>query len=194
MVVVPQPLPQVAAWRHLHAREGFEVVFSQAGDGYRFEGVTGAVEAGEPWWVHYVISLAADWATTSAVISGRSRAGVRKLTLEAVGTGRWKSEGSPVPDLDGCPDVDLESSALTNAFPANRLGLEVGEAADAPAAYVRVADLRVERLEQRYVRLQDEGGRPRYRYVAPSFDVECELAYDESGLLLDYPGLAERVV
>ena len=32
----------------------------------------------------------------------------------------------------------------------------------------------------------------RYRYRAPSFDFECELVYDESGLVLDYPGIATR--
>jgi uncharacterized protein len=37
-------------------------------------------------------------------------------------------------------------------FPARRLELAVGRHADAPAAYVRAEDLRVERLEQRYLR------------------------------------------
>jgi hypothetical protein len=50
----------------------------------------------------------------------------------------------------------------------------------------------VERLEQHYVRLADDGGRQRYRYTAPRFDFECELLYDESGLVLDYPGIAVR--
>jgi uncharacterized protein len=37
--------PRWPAWRHLDAREGFEVVFVQSdGDGYRLEGSTAAVE------------------------------------------------------------------------------------------------------------------------------------------------------
>jgi hypothetical protein len=95
---------------------------------------------------------------------------------------------SPRARLDGCLDVDLESSALTNAFPVHRLGLDVGERADTPAAYVRALDLSVERLEQSYVRLDDDdGGRRRYHYAAPGFAFECELTYDDSGLVLDYP-------
>jgi hypothetical protein len=94
--------------------------------------------------------------------------------------------------LDGCLDVDLESSALTNAFPAHRLGLDIGEATQAPAAYVRAADLSVERLEQRYFRLDNGPRGERYRYTAPAFDFECDLTYDEVGLVLDYPGLAIR--
>lgn len=75
-----------------------------------------------------------------------------------------------------------------------RLGLDVGQRADAPAAYVRVPDLRTERLEQTYVRLPDEAHHSRYDYAAPEFDYRGELIYDEFGLVLDYPGLAVRIV
>jgi hypothetical protein len=54
-------------------------------------------------------------------------------------------------------------------------------------------DLSVERLEQRYVRLDDDRGCECYRYTAPQFDFECELLYDASGLVLEYPGIAVRV-
>lgn len=114
------------------------------------------------------------------------------MTLRSDGAGRWRIDGRPAPHLDGCLDVDLESSSLTNAFPVHRLGLPVGEHAGAPAAYVRALDLSVERLDQRYTRLADAGSRERYHYAAPAFEFECELLYDEYGLLLDYPGIATR--
>jgi hypothetical protein len=101
--------------------------------------------------------------------------------------------GSPAPNLEGCVDVDLESSAVTNALPVHRLELEVGRAAAAPAAFVRVLDLQVERLAQRYVRLEDDASHQRYHYAAPRFGVECQLTYDEFGLILDYPGIATRM-
>jgi hypothetical protein len=123
---------------------------------------------------------------------GRSAEGARELSLDADGAGRWQIDGAAAPELDGCLDVDLESSALTNAFPVHRLGLDIGREADAPAAYVRARDLRVERLDQHYVRLADHGARQRYRYTAPAFAFECELLYDEHGLVLDYPGIAVR--
>jgi hypothetical protein len=69
----------------------------------------------------------------------------------------------------------------------------VGQQADAPAAYVRASDLRVERLEQRYARLPDVGGHSRYDYKAPVFNYGDVLVYDEYGLVLDYPGIAVRV-
>jgi hypothetical protein len=33
----------------------------------------------------------------------------------------------------------------------------------------------------------------RYDYAAPAFGFGCQLVYDESGLVLRYPGLAVRV-
>jgi hypothetical protein len=123
----------------------------------------------------------------------RSRHGGGEVRLEAGGAGGWRVNGAPAPELDGCLDVDLESSALTNAFPIRRLRLQPGADAAAPAAYVRALDLRVERLEQRYVRLGDDGCRRRYRYAAPAFDFECVLTYGVDGLVADYPGLAVRV-
>lgn len=99
----------------------------------------------------------------------------------------------PAPQLDGCLDVDLESSSCTNAFPVHRLGLRVGQGSEAPAAWVRALDLSVERLEQRYVRLDDDGPRTRYDYTAPDLGFTSRLVYDESGLVLEYPGIAVRV-
>ena len=187
-----QPPPS-AAWRHREARDGFEVVFlTRAADGYRVEGDTAAVDAGDAWAVHYRILADTRWRTQEAHVTGRSAGGAHEVMLRGDGAGRWQVDGKPAPHLDGCLDVDLESSALTNAFPVHRLGLQVGEQAEAPAAYVRALDLSVERLEQRYVRLEDDDGRERYHYTAPSFEFECELVYDEFGLLLEYPGIATR--
>ena len=73
--------------------------------------------------------------------------------------------------------------------------LRPGEAADAPAAFVRVGGLTVERLEQRYRRLGDEsGGEARYAYEAPRFGYEGSRHPEAGGLLLDYPGIATRVL
>jgi hypothetical protein len=187
-------LPKSAAWRHRGARDGFEVVFIRP-DRNRvlFEGGTAAVEEGHAWVVEYAIAVGADWSTQSARVDNRSESGVTELRLETDAAGRWRVNGAEAPHLDGCLDVDLESSSLTNAFPVHRLRLGVGQAADAPAAYVRAVDLTVERLDQRYVRLQDDRNCQRYHYASPGFEFECELAYDGAGLVVDYPGIAIRV-
>jgi hypothetical protein len=185
--------PTTVAWIHRDARTGFEVAFLSAADGgYRIEGHTTAVEAGVPWAVDYEITIADTWLTRRAEVHSHRPGSSLELLLEGDGRGGWTVDGRPAPQLDGCLDVDLEASALTNAFPVHRLRLRVGDEAEAPAAYVRAADLGVERLEQRYVREPDEGRRQCYRYAAPAFDFEARLVYDETGFVIDYPGLALR--
>jgi hypothetical protein len=187
------PLPATAAWRHRGARAGFEVVyFSAGGDGGRIEGWTTAIEDGATWAVEYAIEVDAAWATRSATIRGRSAAGPASARLEADGHGRWLADGQPAPRLDGCLDVDLEASAMTNALPVRRMGLRLAAAGEAPAAYVRAVGLAVQRLEQTYARTTGQAGGQRYDYTAPAFGFAARLAYDRSGLVLDYPGIAVR--
>jgi uncharacterized protein len=187
------PMPITAAWLHRGARSGFEAVYFQAcGDGCRIEGWSTAIEDGATWAVEYVIEVDRAWATRRAAIRGRSAAGSCSAVLEADGHGRWLAGGEPAPALDGCLDVDLEASAMTNALPVRRLGLPVGTATAVPAAYIRAAGCAVERLEQTYARATDEATCQRYDYAAPAFDFRCRLVYDQAGLPLDYPGIAVR--
>ena len=185
----------MAAWRHLGVREGFEVVFlRREGDGYRLDGQSTALDEGEAWGVRYAVTLDAGWATRSAVVVGLSGSGSYEVHLDGDAKGTWWVDGEPASQLEGCLDIDLEASACTNALPVKRLGLRVGEASDAPAAFVRASTLEVERLEQQYRRLEDlEPGRTRYDYASPAFDFRAVLTYDRSGLVVDYPGIAERV-
>jgi hypothetical protein len=187
------PLPATACWEHRAARSGFEVAYFQvASGGWRMDGTTTAVEDGQTWIVSYSIRLDAAWFTREARITSRTASGSRETLLACDGESRWRIDGRPAAHLDGCLDVDLESSALTNTLPVHRLGLAAGTRAEAPAAYVRALDLRSERLEQSYERLPDETGRESYRYAAPAFGFACTLVYDSSGLVLDYPGIAVR--
>lgn len=188
-------LPPLAAWRHLGAREGFEVVFlRREGDGYRLDGQAAALEEGDAFGARYTVMLDGGWVTRSAVVIGLSGSGAFEVCLEGDGNGAWRLDGEPAPQLEGCLDVDLEASACTNALPVKRLGLDVGEASDAPAAYVRATVRDVDRLEQHYRRLEAiEPDCARYYYDSPAFDFRAILTYDRLGLVLDYPGIAVRV-
>ena len=188
-----RPPPSTASWLHREARSGFEVAYFQAAEsGWVIDGTTAAVEDGQTWVVTYSIELDAAWVTRRAHIGARTVAGSRETRLESDGAGRWLINGAPAPDLNGCLDVDLESSAMTNTLPVHRLDLPIGAQAGAPAAYVRALDLTVERLEQTYLRIADQDAYHRYSYSAPAFGFTGCLVYDEDGLVIDYPGIALR--
>ena len=179
------PLPAAAAWQHVDARSGFEVLFTAPGV---LDGHTTAVEAGEIWAISYRIELDPAWRTIRADVIGRSPSGTRTIRLERLPGDRWTVDGTPRPDLDGCRDVDLESSAVTNTLPIHRSEFPPGRPVPCPAAYVR-ADLSVERLEQTYTARAEH----RFDYDSPAFGFAAELHYDEAGLIVDYPGIARRV-
>jgi hypothetical protein len=191
-------LPDIAAWAHDDARTGFEVTwFARRPDGYRLRGCTTALEDGAVWTVSYDLEVDDTWCTRSARITGRTATQDLTRILTGDGTGRWTVDGHHEPALDGCLDVDLESSAMTNALPVHRfdLVLAAGESAPvhAPAAYVRALDLSIGRLEQTYLPLGPTGSGRRFAYEAPAFAFACVLEYDAAGLPLRYPGIARRV-
>jgi hypothetical protein len=185
------PLPQIAAWRHVGPREGTEVlVTARTTRGHRLTGHTTAVEGGSGWSVGYVVEVDDQWRTLVAEVSVLAVDGTRRTRLERRPDDTWLVDGAHAPWLDGCVDVDLESSAVTNTLPVHRLPLPLGRTADVPAAFVRADDLRVERLEQTYARLDRAG---EVAYTSSTFDFACTLVYDDAGLVLDYPGIAVRL-
>lgn len=187
-------LPATAAWSHRDTRSGFEVVYFERLDdgGHRMDGCTTALDEDGTWFVEYSITVAADWHTRTARVTGRSLSGRREVVLESTGIGHWQVDGKPAQRLNGCLDVDLESSALTNALPIHRMDPPVGTRVATPAVYVRAGDLSVHRLEQQYQRTADVNGHYRFEYLAPAFDFTSQLIYDEAGLVLEYPGIATR--
>jgi uncharacterized protein len=191
--VVFRPLPVTACWQHREARSGFEVAyFTARDDGWSIDGTTAAIEDGQTWVVTYRIEVDGVWATRSALITARTATGSRETLLESDGAGRWLVDGDPAPYLDDCLDVDLESSAMTNTLPVHRLDLRAGARADAPAAYVRALTLAAGRLDQVYERIPGESAHQQYDYAAPAFSFTARLVYDDSGLVVDYPGIAVR--
>ena len=162
-------LPLHAVWRHIGGPDGYECAFFRVEDDLLVvEGQTIALDDDDVWSVGYSIGL--------------ERAG-----------SRWFVDGEHEPLLDGCDDLELEASACTNTFPVHRLALPVGEHASAAAVYVGAPELRVARLEQVYEHLDDRDGGSRYRYRAPQVSFETVVRFDASGLVDEFPMVAERV-
>jgi hypothetical protein len=186
-------MPRVACWQHLGLQSGFEVsFFTPEPYGLRIEGTTTGFQDRAAWVVSYDITLDGLWKTRGAQITSRTRLGSLEQHIETDGAGHWLVDGQDADHLDGCFDIDLEASAMTNALPVHRLGLSVGESAAVPAAYVRIAKRAPERLDQVYLRLDDHDDLQIFEYKAPAFDFRCRLIYDKAGLVVDYPGIGIR--
>ena len=177
-------LPAFAAWRFADAVDGFEVLYTEPG---RLRGYTSAVEGGRAYAVSYDIRLDSQWRTREAHVVSDTVTGAREIWLRSDGEGRWTVDGRAAPQLDGLVDVDLEASACTNTLPVHRLAMPVGVRTTASAVYVQALDVGVRRLDQSYRRLDDQ----RYDYTSAG-DFRATLRYDDSGLVVDYPGIAVR--
>lgn len=186
-------LPAGSSWTHTGVRTGFEVAFFGNLDaGHRLSGHTTALESSTRWSVGYDVTVDRLWRTVAVHASNLTAAGEGRLTLTRDSEGRWTANDVQRPDLDGCCDVDLESSAVTNTLPLHRLDFIEGVGVDVPAAFVRADDLRVERLEQRYTLIEADREQILFRYESSTFDFACDLRYDLSGLIVEYPGIAIR--
>lgn len=186
-------LPATAAWRHLGLRTGFEIAHfaTSTRDGMtRLWGNSLIVEDGVGYAVTYSVSVDENWKTCEATIETHTRESTRTTQLLRDERGSWTVDGRTRPDLAGCIDIDLEASVVTNTLPIHRLGENSGVHA-LKAMYVR-SDCTVDVLDQTYDIPAIDSNRFHCAYTAPRFDFTADLHYDETGLILDYPGLALR--
>jgi hypothetical protein len=139
--------------------------------------------------VSYLLSCDSRWQVTDLAVTVTDAAAQRTLRLRRDAGGHWHGDGaSPVPDLDGCVDVDINRSPLTNTLPVRRLGLGAGQSRDLDVVYVSVPELTVRPVRQRYTLLPGAG--PVYRYESGSFS--ADLPVDGDGFVIDYPDLWRR--
>jgi hypothetical protein len=90
--------------------------------------------------------------------------------------------------MRGCHNVHLAITPATNTLPIRRLQLQVGHSESANAAWVKVPQLTVQPLPQRYARLTKNG----YRYES-SNGFSAEILVDDLGLIIRYSGGWEQI-
>jgi uncharacterized protein len=154
-------------------------------DGWTLEGRVKAF-VDEPIRVSYVVRCSQEWETRAVSVNETRQEGERSLEFVVDAARRWRMDGDPVPELDGCLDVDLGITPSTNTLPIRRLGLAVGASAEIVAGWIRFPGLDIVPATQRYTRLADR----RYLYESNTFSAELDV--DDLGLVVTYPGIWER--
>jgi hypothetical protein len=130
------------------------------------------------------------WRAQSVTVERWNAQGHGVLRLERAGTG-WRVDGAPRPDLDGAEEPDLSVTPFCNTFPIRRMPETAGASLTLDTAFIEGPALRVARSRQRY----DRHGPGRLRYVdlGLSRGFEADLAVDDTGLVVRYEHLFERV-
>jgi hypothetical protein len=114
------------------------------------------------------------------------------LYLVKDGNGCWTDRsGAHLPGFDGCSDIDLACTPITNTLPIRRLDLDVDDGPfELKMLYVPFDTFTPIVDEQRYRCLER---RRLYRYEAVDGSFSAHLPVDPDGLVTDYPGLLERI-
>jgi hypothetical protein len=148
-------------------------------------------EDGRPFRLTYRLTWDDSWWVRDVHLVVATERSTRSLSLHTDGERHWRhDDGRPIPELDGCVDVDIWPTPFTNTFPIRRERMAVGERRQFVMAWVYAPELTVHPVPQAYTRLADR------LYLFENLDgsgFRTELAVDEAGIVLDYPGLFRRV-
>ena len=197
---MPQTIATPAAqhtffWRRLYS-PGSDVcrVHPRADGGWDLRGMAVFHDEGLACSLGYEVSVDARWVTQAAQVRGQCGERLVDLRFRPGAGGNWRVEECGGAEVDTgvsatlCPDFDLNFSPATNMVAIRRMALQVGQQAQAPAAWLSFPDLRLQQLPQIYQRLDAL----RYQYDAPTVGYSGVLEVCEQGAVVDYPELFAR--
>jgi hypothetical protein len=189
-VTVSEAIDRLLMWRRILDDASVErATVKSTPDGVELSGTVLAAEGGKPLGVDYRLLVDANWRSRSLDLVQDFDGERRSLVLIADAGARWRLNGRESPKLDGCVDIDLGLSPITNALPLNRLGIARAGAGEVLAAWVRFPQLTVEPARQRYERT----GHSVYRYSSLTSGFTAAIHVDDLGFPIEYEGVWKRI-
>ncbi|WP_280153625.1 putative glycolipid-binding domain-containing protein [Piscinibacter sp. XHJ-5] len=177
-----------ALWQRLDTPGHDACLVRRLPHGWRLSGTAVFRQENVPCQLQYQVDADAQWRSVAASVAGWSGADRIEVAIAALEGGRWTLNGVEQPLASGCVDIDLGFTPATNLILLRRLELPLGVTVPAPAAWMEFPDLRLQRLEQSYRRLDER----RFDYRgAPAY--EGVLVVDGDALIVEYPGLWSAV-
>lgn len=177
-----------------YAEPGLEHLHLQQSErGSIVDSVVIGVQRKIPFRIGYMLLIDHAWRVRecSLYLFGKEK---QEIKLRADGEGHWTdAAGQPLPEFDGCIDVDIAITPFTNTLPIRRLALSSGQSANLRVVYIAAPDMQVRVMEQRYTCLDAHADGGHYRYESLASGFTRDLPVDDQGLVLDYPDIWKRV-
>lgn len=157
------------------------------------ESVVLKLEDGKPFELSYHIRTDSWWRFREVELILRANETMQNIRLFADGAGNWTdSKGNGLPEFSGCFDIDISATPFTNTLPVKRTALRIGEATDISVVYFLIPEMRVERSEQRYTKLEADVYKFEENGLFAGFT--ADIKFDKDGFVIDYPDLFRRIV
>ena len=180
-------IEQTILWRRVDLAGHDACMLRKTASGWCLQGTALFAFDTKPCHLAYEVDCDGGWHTRSAAVAGWVGRRAVRLAISARPERRWDLDGVDQPAAAGCVDLDLNFTPATNLIAIRRLALEIGDATEAPAAWLDFPEMRLERLAQRYERVSVD----QYRYEAPGVHYAEILDVSEAGFVTRYPGLWE---
>jgi uncharacterized protein len=172
-------------WRRLDTPGHDACRLTGGRDGWHLEGAAAFLHEGAPAQLTYRVTCDAEWRTREGSVLGWIGGRPVSVAVQRSAEGSWTVNGTVVPGLDGCVDLDLGFTPATNALQLRRVALEPGQGTDVPVAWLDVDDWTLALLHQRYERTTGDS----YWYESPRFGYAATLEVNELGFPTHYPDL-----
>lgn len=175
-------------WRRLDTPGHDACRLERSGDNWQIDGAAAfRNEDGRIAQLHYRVRCDKSWHTQWATVRGWLGGENIDLSIVHQAHGGWKLNDVPVMELGHCVDLDLGFTPATNLLQLRRLHLPLGDAAEAPVAWLDVDNASLNELQQRYERR----GESEYWYTTRRFDYAAMLNVTPEGFVRHYPTLWE---
>lgn len=153
--------------------------------GTKTRGTIMGIKSGAMFKVDYSITTNGDWQTLGFEIKAQLDSKINFIKFDSNGNGKWTVNGKPLPEFEGCIDIDISLTPFTNTLPINRLGLQPGDKKMVRVLYIDILKQDLLPVEQIYTCISAT----EYKFESLDNDFEAMLTIDEIGLVNNYPEL-----
>jgi hypothetical protein len=180
-----QPIAH-ALWERLDMPGHDAAFLFETDKGYELRGTTVFKADPGPARIAYRVELDHGWRAWTGHVRGE--VGEASIAHHmAYSPAGWSLNGTPIAGLAHLRDLDFGFTPATNMSALRRAALDVGQAADLPAAWFDLEPPGLVELPQHYRRQN----KTQYDYQSPAAGYRAVLELAPSGFVRTYPGLWE---
>jgi len=164
--------------------------FNESADGILVDSVVIGTDDNKVFYqLHYQVRCDAHYRVQRVDLD---LAGHDHITLTADGQGHWFfTDNQPLREFNGYIDIDISATPFTNTLPISRLDWQPRQTRSLDMIYIRIPELRFERVTQQYTCLEQAADGSQFQYAQPGFS--AVLSIDAGGFVQNYPELFRRL-